>query len=50
MTGLDEAPSDEVPTSMPQRQSRFFWTTAALAIALMLLLCTVLIVIAAMRS
>jgi hypothetical protein len=50
MTGLDETPLDDAPTSTPQRQSRFFWSTAALAIVLMLLLCTVLIVIAATRS
>jgi hypothetical protein len=35
---------------MPHRQSRFFWTTIALAIAAMLLMCTFLILIAATRS
>jgi len=50
MTGSDEAPADDLATSMPQRQSRFFWTTIALAIATMLLLCAVLVLIAAKRS
>jgi len=50
MMGLNEAPPDDVPSSMSQRQSRFLWTTAALAIAAMLLLCTVLILIAATRG
>jgi hypothetical protein len=50
MTGLDETPLDDAPARTPQRQSRYFWTTAALSIVLLLLLCTVLIVIAATRS
>jgi hypothetical protein len=50
MTGLGKAPSDDVPTSTPQRQSRFFWTTIALAIAAMLILCTILVLIAATRG
>jgi bacteriorhodopsin len=49
MTGSDEAPPD-APMSMSQRQSRLFWTTIALAIAAILLLCTFLILIAAVRS
>jgi hypothetical protein len=50
MTGSDEARSDVEPTSMPQRRSRFFWTTVTLAIGAMLLLCAALILIAATRS
>jgi hypothetical protein len=49
MTGPDEAPLEDVPNSMPRRQSRLFWATIALAIAVMLLLCTFLILIAATR-
>jgi hypothetical protein len=49
MTGSDEAPLEDVPKRMPRRQSRLFWTTIALAIAVMLLLCTFLILIAATR-
>jgi hypothetical protein len=50
MTGTDEARSNFEPASTPQRRSRFFWTTVALAIAAMLLLCAALIMIAATRS
>jgi hypothetical protein len=50
MTGTDEARSDVEPTSMRQRRSRYFWSTVALAIAAMLLLCAALILIAATRS
>jgi hypothetical protein len=49
MAEPDESRSNYVGTSMP-RQSRHFWTTTALAIAAMLLLCSVLILIAAARS
>jgi hypothetical protein len=50
MTGSNEAPLEGLPKSMPRRQSRFFWTTIALAIVVMLLLCTFLTLIAASRS
>jgi hypothetical protein len=50
MTGSDEARSDVERSCMPQRRSRFFWTTVALSIAAMLLLCAALILIAATRS
>jgi len=50
MTGSDEARSEDVPTSVPQRRSRLFWATTALAIAVMLLLCAALILVAATRS
>jgi hypothetical protein len=50
MTRSDEARSDVGPASTPQRRSRFFWTTVALGIAAMLLLCAALILIAATRS
>jgi hypothetical protein len=50
MTESDEARSKDVPTSTLQRNSRFFWTTAALAIAAMLLLCAVLILVASAKG
>jgi uncharacterized protein involved in exopolysaccharide biosynthesis len=50
MMGSDEAGSEAEPPSMPQHRSRFFWTTVALAIAAMLLLCAALILIAATRG
>jgi hypothetical protein len=50
MAEHDEARSEEVHVSVPPRQSRLFWTTTALAIAAMLLLCAALILIAATRS
>jgi hypothetical protein len=49
MTESDEAPLEDLPQSMPQRQWRLFWTAIALAIAIMLLLCTFPILIAATR-
>jgi len=50
MTESDEARSNDVPTNNTHNRSRFFWTTAALAIGAMLLLCAALILIAATRS
>jgi hypothetical protein len=50
MTEFDEARSEEVSASAPPRQSRYFWTTAALAIGAMLLVCTTIILIASTRS
>jgi len=50
MTEFDEVRSEDVQTSMPQRRSRLFWATAALAIVAMLLSCAALILIAATRG
>jgi hypothetical protein len=50
MAEPDEARSEDVQMSVPPHQSRLFWTTAALCIAAMLLLCAALILIAATRG
>jgi hypothetical protein len=50
MTELDEAPGVDVPARAFPGRSRLFWTVTALGIAAILLVCTALILFAAMRS
>jgi hypothetical protein len=50
MSGSEELRSDVGQASESPQQSRLFWSATALAITVVLLLCTALILIAAMRG